>query len=206
MTELSPSLELVGVALSRGGRPLVAGLDLDLNPGQLALVMGPNGCGKTTLLRAVAGLSPPSAGEIRVGGRPVRSLEPEERGWIAYQGHLEGLKKDLTVEENIRFLSQLEGLSKSYSEVLEALGLARFTSRLVRQLSAGQKRRVALAALKLSRARLWLLDEPLTNLDAGGRELVAGWLDAHLAGQGMAMVATHVADELRRPGALLVEL
>jgi heme exporter protein A len=206
VTESPPSLELAGVALSRGGRALVAGLELRLNPGQLALVMGPNGCGKTTLLRAVAGLSPPSAGEIRIGGRPIRDLEPEERGWIAYQGHLEGLKKDLTVEENIRFLSRLDGLSKPYSGILTALGLARFATRLVRQLSAGQKRRVALAALKLSRAKLWLLDEPLTNLDAGGRELVTGWLDEHLAGQGMAMVATHVAEELRRPGSLLVEL
>lgn len=206
MTESALSLELSGVELRRGGRSLVADLGFRLNPGQLALVMGPNGCGKTTLLRTVAGLAPPSAGEIRIGGKATDRLEPEQRRWIAYQGHLEGLKKDLTIEENLLFISGLYSKSDSYYEVMEALGLAGIADRSVRQLSAGQKRRVALAGLKLSGAALWLLDEPLTNLDPAGRELVVSWLDAHLAGRGMAMVATHLADELRRPGSLLVEL
>jgi heme exporter protein A len=206
VSDSAVSLELSGVELHRGGRALIAGLGFRLGPGQLALVMGPNGSGKTTLLRTIAGLAPPAAGEIRLGGRPVLGLEPEERGWIAYQGHLEGLKKDLTIEENIRFIIGLSGKYNSFSEVLDSLGLTRFAQRSVRQLSAGQKRRVALATLRLSGAKLWLLDEPLTNLDPSGRELVVRWLDEHLAGQGMAMVATHQADELTRPGSLLVEL
>jgi heme exporter protein A len=199
-------LILSGVALRRGGRSLVTDLGFGLEPGQLALVTGPNGSGKTTLLRTLAGLAPPAAGEILFDGRPILELEPEQRGRIAYQGHLEGLKKDLTVAENILFINRLRGKSSAIYETLAALGLERFAARSVRQLSAGQKRRVALAALRLSGARLWLLDEPLTNLDPAGRELVQGWIDEHLAGQGMAVVATHLADALRRPGSLLVEL
>ena len=204
MTEAG--LILSGVALRRGGRSLVTDLGFGLEPGQLALVTGPNGSGKTTLLRTLAGLAPPAAGEILFDGRPILELEPEQRGRIAYQGHLEGLKKDLTVAENILFINRLRGKSSAIYETLAALGLERFAARSVRQLSAGQKRRVALAALRLSGARLWLLDEPLTNLDPAGRELVQGWIDEHLAGQGMAVVATHLADALRRPGSLLVEL
>jgi heme exporter protein A len=200
------SLELADIELSRGERVLISGLSFSLGAGQLALVMGPNGSGKTTLLRTIAGLAPPSRGEIRIGGRRVGTLEPEERALIAYQAHHEGLKKDLTVEENILFISRLRGLPETYSEVIAELGLAALARRRVRHLSAGQKRRVVLAILKLSRARLWLLDEPLTNLDRDGQALVARWLDAHLAGQGMAVIATHLAGELERPGSLLVEI
>ncbi|HUF72927.1 MAG TPA: heme ABC exporter ATP-binding protein CcmA [Gammaproteobacteria bacterium] len=199
-------LVLTGVELRRGGRVLVSDLSFGLEPGQLALVTGPNGSGKTTLLRTVAGFAPPGAGEILVGGTPVAGLEPEARREIAYQGHLEGLKKDLTVYENIQFINQLRSKSDAISKTLATLGLEPFADRSVRHLSAGQKRRTALAALKVSGASLWLLDEPLTNLDPAGRELVLGWIDEHLAGQGMALVATHLADVLKRPGSLLVEL
>jgi heme exporter protein A len=206
VTESASALELVDVAVSRGDRVLVSGLSLRLAPGQLALVTGPNGSGKTTLLRSVAGLSRPSAGEIRLDGIPVMRLEPEQRGLLAYQGHLDGLKKDLTIEENIRFYRKLSLSSEVVSEVGASLGLSECLTRPVCQLSAGQKRRAALAALKFAGAKLWLLDEPLTNLDPSGRELVGSWLDAHLADGGMAIVATHLADELKRPGTLLVEL
>lgn len=206
MTVSPVSLDLSDVELSRGERVLISGLSFSIGPGQLALVMGPNGSGKTSLLRTIAGLAPPGRGEIRIGGRPIRALEPEERGLIAYQAHHEGLKKDLTVEENIFFISQLRGIPDSYMEVLAELGLDSLTARRVRYLSAGQKRRVVLAILRLSGARLWLLDEPLTNLDRDGRTLVSRWLDAHLAGQGMAVIATHLAAELERPGSLLVEI
>jgi heme exporter protein A len=206
VTETDLALELNDVALSRGDRVLIAGLSFRLVPGQLALVTGPNGSGKTTLLRTIAGLAPPHAGTIRLNGTPVSALEPEERAHVTYQAHLEGLKKDLTVEENIFIFSQLRSSIHSASEVISELGLEPHAKRAVRQLSAGQKRRVVLAVLRMSGARLWLLDEPLTNLDVEGRALVARWIEQHIAEQGMAVVATHLAETLKRPGALLVEL
>lgn len=206
MTESAVALELAEVELSRGERVLISDLSFTLSPGQLALVTGPNGSGKTTMLRTIAGLAAPERGSIRIGTRSVMALDPEERGLIAYQAHLEGLKKDLTVQENILFISQIRSSINSYSEVVAELGLDQLAHRSVRHLSAGQKRRVVLAVLRMSGAKLWLLDEPLTNLDPAGRELVKRWLDQHLAAQGMAVVATHLADELKRPGCLLVEL
>jgi heme exporter protein A len=206
VTESVPSLELEAVDIARGGRSLVSDLSFQLEPGQLALATGPNGSGKTSLLRAIAGLVPPNAGDIRLGGRSIMNLEPAERGLIIYQAHLDGLKKDLTVSENIQFNNQIRGISKSISGVLSELQLDGYENRSVRHLSAGQKRRVALAALKLSGASLWLLDEPLTNLDPAGRKLVSGWLDQHLGRSGIAIVATHLTEELMRPGCLLVEL
>jgi heme exporter protein A len=206
VTDSSPSLELEAVELTRGERRLVSGLSFSLAAGQLALVTGPNGTGKTTLLRTVAGLAPPSSGAIRFAGRPIMQLHPDERRLMVYQAHLDGMKKDLTVQENIIFYNEVRGCSDSISNTLAELGLNGYERRAVRRLSAGQKRRVALATLKHSGARLWLLDEPLTNLDTEGRQLVAGWIDRHLADGGMAMVATHLAEELKRPGCMLVEL
>jgi len=192
--------------LRRGGRTLVSELSFRLIPGQLALITGPNGSGKTTLLRAVAGLTPAAGGTVSLGGRRVEKLEAADRGQVGYNGHLEGLKKDLSVRENLQFISGLKGTLQKLNDVMAELGLAAFADRSVRHLSAGQKRRAALACLRLSGARLWLLDEPLTNLDAAGRALIKSWLDQHLADQGIAMVATHLAEDLKRPGCLLVEL
>jgi len=202
----SISLELTDVGLSRGGRDLIAGLSLSLRGGQLALLMGPNGSGKTSLLRAIAGFAPTTQGRIVFSGGTAPDHTGDAGPTIAYLGHLDGLKKDLTVAENIQFINSLRGISRPVDELIAELGLALAAQRSVRQLSAGQKRRVALAYLSSSSSRLWLLDEPLTNLDRPGRELLGRWLDSHLAGGGIAIVATHRADELRRPGCLLLEL
>jgi heme exporter protein A len=200
------SLELSAVGLSRGGRQLISDLSFSLQSGQLALLMGPNGSGKTTLLRAVAGLAAPSAGTITLQGHSVLQCDAEVRSRIAYLGHLEGMKKDLSIEENLLFINGLRESSDSVDELLNELDLRPLARRSLRQLSAGQKRRVALAALRAAHASLWLLDEPLTNLDRAGRQLLSRWLDAHLASGGMAVVATHMAEDLKRPGCLLVEL
>ena len=206
MIDSSISLELSDVGLHRGGRGLFAGLSFTLRGGQLALLMGPNGSGKTSLLRAIAGFSPAGQGRIAFNGGAASGEATDERPGIAYLGHLDGLKKDLSVEENILFISKLHGSSHAVDEMIAELGLAQVARRSVRQLSAGQKRRAALAHLSSSSARLWLLDEPLTNLDRPGRELLGRWLDRHLGRGGIAIVATHRADELRRPGCLLLEL
>jgi heme exporter protein A len=206
LTDSALSLELTDVGLSRGGRVLASGLSFALAPGQLALVTGPNGSGKTTLLRTIAGLSLPVEGSIRLGGQKVSSLDSDGRGQVTYQAHLEGLKKDLTVEENISFYSVLRDSPNNNHEYMTELGLDAVRAHQVRNLSAGQRRRVTLAILAALRTKLWLLDEPLTNLDASGRALVARWLARHLAQGGLAVIATHLAAELERPGCLLVEL
>lgn len=194
------------LGVSRGGRLLIDGLSFSLEAGQAALITGPNGSGKTSLLRVLAGLAPPAAGTVRWADTEVRRLAPEARSRIAYRGHLNGLKKDLTVRENLEFHRSLSGGSASIDAVLETLELHEVAEQRLRYLSAGQRRRAGLATLKLGKARLWLLDEPLTNLDIAGRGLVARWVEQHLAVGGLAAIATHHADQLMDGGTLSIEL
>jgi heme exporter protein A len=195
-----------GLAIWRGERCLFEGLDFDLGAGQLALVVGANGAGKTTLLRVLAGLAQPTAGSVTWQDIPVDALAGERRMDVAYRGHLDGLKKDLTVTENLAFHSALFQQRAALEPLLAELELTRAADTRARYLSAGQRRRAALAALKLAPAKLWLLDEPMTNLDSAGRDLVVAWTRAHLAGGGSAVVATHQPDEFVAHGAIVIEL
>ncbi len=192
--------------VERGERVLIAGLSFGLEAGRLALVVGPNGAGKTTLLRVLAGLAPPAAGVVEWRGCEVRRLAPEQRAEIMYRGHFDGLKKDLTVRENLELYRALHGGGIEVDEILEPLGLVHVAERQIRYLSAGQRRRTGLAALRAGRAALWLLDEPMTNLDANGREVVGEWLRGHLRAGGTAVVATHRPDELAGADGLMIEL
>jgi heme exporter protein A len=194
------------VAMWRGERCLFERLDFALGAQQLGLVIGANGSGKTTLLRALAGLAQPTSGAITWRGSPLGSLPLEQRGEIAYRGHLDGLKKDLTVLENLRFHAAIWGGRTPLDPLLEEVELAPAANIRVRHLSAGQQRRAALATLKLNRAKLWVLDEPTTNLDANGRATIVGWIRDHLAAGGAAVVATHQPEELSTRGALVMEL
>ena len=194
------------LAVWAGARCLLEGLSFELAATQLAIVVGPNGSGKTTLLRVLAGLSAPTTGSVTWHGSPIGSLPIEHRGEIAYRGHLNGLKKDLTIVENLRFHAAIWGSRAPLEPLLEELGLSDVAHSRVRHLSAGQQRRTALAALKLGNAKLWILDEPTTNLDAEGRARILAWIREHCAAGGLAVVATHQPEEFSEPGALVVEL
>jgi heme exporter protein A len=194
------------LAVWRGERCLFEHLSFELGPAQLALLIGPNGSGKTTLLRVLAGLGLPTSGSATFNGVQVSELEAEQRAAIAYRGHLEALKRDLTVRENLTFHAALWGSASDLDGILEELKLGAVAHMRARYLSAGQRRRVALAMLQMSGAKLWLLDEPTTNLDADGRALVVDWTRRHLAAGGLAVIATHQPDEFAAPGALAIEL
>ncbi len=205
---VDPSNGLIVSSLEvwRGERRLFSDLSFELRSGQLALITGPNGAGKTTLLRMLAGLSVPVDGVVTWNGTPVRQLAAELRAAIAYQGHLDGLKKDLTVAENLLFYRALWAGKDAVEPLLDELSLTDFAAREVRYLSAGQRRRVALGCMRLRRASLWLLDEPLTNLDAAGADIVAAWSHEHTAAGGVVVLATHQADRIDGTAAVEVEL
>jgi heme exporter protein A len=194
------------LAVWRGARCLFESLHFDLAAEQLALLVGANGSGKTTLLRILAGLGLPTAGSVTWKGASVTELAAEERAQIAYRGHLEALKRDLTVVENLAFNSALWGCQQRLDAVLEELKLDGVAHVRARYLSAGQRRRVALAMLKLQGARLWLLDEPTTNLDSEGRALLVEWTRRHVTAGGLAVIATHQPGDFAMPGALMIEL
>jgi heme exporter protein A len=194
------------LAVWRGERCLFEQLQFDLAPGQLALLVGANGSGKTTLLRVLAGLAHPTRGRVTWKDIEVTALSPEDRADVAYRGHLEALKRDLTVAENLQFHATLWRRAPAFERLLEELKLNKAAHMRARYLSAGQSRRVALAMLELSGAKLWLLDEPTTNLDSEGRALLVDWTRRHLAAGGLAVVATHQPDDFAMSGALVIEL
>ncbi len=181
------------VHLWRGERHVLRGVAFTVSGGECLQLTGPNGAGKTSLLRTVCGMSYPEAGRISWRGADVREDLPSFHAEMAYLGHEPPLKLELTGRENLQYwvgvrrrfaAAELDG-------VLERVGGRRWADRPVRTLSAGQKRRVALAGLLLMAVPLWLLDEPTTNLDVEGQHLVGALIDEHLAAGGLAMAAVH---------------
>jgi heme exporter protein A len=170
----------------RGGRTVFSGLSFTLADGDLLAVTGANGAGKSTLLRLTAGLLPLAAGSVALD--PVG--EAGISGALHYLGHLDGLKTALTVRQNLDFSKKL-WRGGPIEAVLERVGLASLADLPVGVLSAGQKRRVAIARLLLVERPLWLLDEPATSLDAEAETTLGGLIGAHIASGGMAIVATH---------------
>lgn len=187
-------IEVRDLACRRGPALLFSKLDFGIAGGELLCVRGPNGCGKTTLLRCVTGLTRPDEGSIVWHGQPS-GIDPERmRAGTAYAGHLPALKDDLTAEENLEFSLRLRGAAstpRQRHEALAAVGLEKRRRLPARRLSAGQRRRIGLARLALDPAEFWVLDEPLTALDDAGQELFVALLDRHLADGGFALVATH---------------
>lgn len=194
--------------LWRGERHLLRGVSFVLEPGELLQVVGPNGVGKTSLLRCVAGLLPVESGDIDWLGSPLARCRDDYHQALAYLAHANALKADLTALENLQFGVGLrrEVSAGEFSQVLERLQITGCTDLPVRSLSAGQKRRVAIARILLTRARLWILDEPITNLDAAGIALFERCMAEHLREGGMILTAAHQLLLRGQPGVRTLEL
>ncbi len=185
-------LQIENLAVSRGGVTVLEGVGFRLPPGSALVLRGPNGIGKTTLLRSIAGLQPPVAGQI--------SAPPEA---MAYAAHADGLKSMLTVAENLGFWAAVHG-GGDMDRALDRMNLSALRDRQAANLSAGQKRRLGLARLLVTGRPIWVLDEPTVSLDAASVTLFAEVIRTHLAGGGSALIATHI--DLGIPGADMLDL
>jgi len=189
-------LEAHELAARRGYTRLFSGLNFAVEAGHVLVVTGANGTGKTTLLRMLAGLSVPESGEIRWNGKPVGPFDPGLRAATAFAGHHPALKDELTAEENLASLVEVAGEradGETIRGALDSVSLTRQRTLPARVLSQGQRRRIGLARLRLLRRPLWLLDEPVTALDAAGTALLASMVSGHLEGGGLAVAATHTS-------------
>ena len=187
-------LEVINLTCVRGTRLLIRSLNFTATAGELIELRGPNGSGKTSLLRILCGLSSPAAGEVRWNGENIRSLSEEYFGAVAYLAHQNAVKDELSAIENLRISTGVAGnsLNKAQAqEVLERIGLKDRQHLPARVLSAGQRRRLALARLLTSKATLWILDEVLTSLDDAAVRLAREFMSDHIRDGGMAIVATH---------------
>ena len=187
-------LEAHDLAARRGTARLFAGLGLRVGAGTALVVTGANGRGKTTLLRMLAGFTLPDAGEIRLDGAAVAPFSPTLRSAVTFAGHALALKDEFTARENLSSLVELAGAPATDAELdaaLERVALASRRSLPARVLSQGQRRRIGLARLALSRRRVWILDEPVTALDTAGAALLADLVARHLDRGGLAVAATH---------------
>ncbi|HEX3333872.1 MAG TPA: heme ABC exporter ATP-binding protein CcmA [Acidimicrobiales bacterium] len=185
---------LLRAAVALAGRfPALAGVDLSLDQGEVVVVVGPNGAGKTSLLRACAGLLPVTSGEAHVLGVDLAADHTAVRRFVGLLGHAAPLYDDLSAAENVRFAVRALGLpAKNADEALERLGLTgRLRTTAAGRLSAGQRRRVALAALVARRPALWLLDEPHAGLDAATRTLLAQLIAEAVSGGASVLLSSH---------------
>lgn len=176
----NPILQAEDVSVARGGRVLLKHVSFAIRPGATLVLKAPNGLGKTTLLRALAGLQPILSGQIH--------LDPET---AVYAGHMDGLKPTLSVAENLSFWADIFG-ADTITDSLRLFGLEAMQTRLAGNLSAGQKRRLGLSRLWLTKRRVWLLDEPTVSLDQQAMGQFAAMVAAHLQSGGAAVIATHI--------------
>lgn len=198
-----PLLELRQLSCERDERPLFGGLDLSCGAGEAIQILGPNGSGKTTLLRILAGISTLYQGELLWRGRPLQRALFDYRQQLLYIGHLPGIKAALSPTENLRWYQAVSGsaLGGDLPEALAQLGLEGYEDVPCAQLSAGQLRRVALARLYLSKALVWILDEPFTAIDKPGVVNLEALMARHTQAGGLVLLSSHqdlALDGLRR--------
>lgn len=172
-------MRVTDLSVARAGVPVLEGVNFRLNAGRTLVLRGPNGIGKTTLLRTLAGLQPVLAGRI------------EGTEDVAYAAHSDGVKGSLTVTENLAFWAAAYGATGVDAAIL-AMNLVELADRRAANLSAGQKRRLGLARLLVTGRKIWVMDEPTVSLDQASVALFAGVVARHLAGGGAALIATHI--------------
>jgi len=210
LTAPTPGGTLAGrqLACRRGRRQLFEGLDITLQPGTVTWLRGTNGSGKTSLMRILAGLSAPAAGDVLWNGQPLRQGGAAARQDIVYIGHANALKDDLTLHEALAYLARLAGIKtpeQRAMRALEHLGLAAQQRLFVRMLSQGQRRRGALARLALDDApRAWVLDEPYDALDTDSTQRLSALIAAHAGRGGAVLLTSHQAVPL--PGLRIHDL
>ena len=193
MSTATDGLSVEKVHVWRGDRHVLQGVSLTLQPRQLLHIRGPNGTGKTTLLRVVCGLLRPETGRVSWLGQPISRVRSEYQAALAYASHEPALKGDLTALENLKFAVGLKRrvTAGELRHSLARTGVAACADLPARVLSAGQRRRVSLARILAMSASLWLLDEPFTNLDGAGAEMTLALLQSHVAQGGSALVVAH---------------
>lgn len=175
-------LEVRDLAIARGGIAVLERLSFRVGPGQALVLRGPNGCGKTTLLRTLSGLQPPLDGQVTLAADS-----------LAYASHADGLKPTLSVTENLMFWAAVFGTGRAAVETaIDRMNLRPLAARAAQNLSAGQKRRLGLARMMLTGRPVWALDEPTVSLDAASVALFAAMVRAHLENGGAAVIATHI--------------
>lgn len=186
------TLTVTNISCTRGLRQVLEGVSFSLTSGDCLILRGPNGVGKSTLLRVLAGLGPMAGGTL--------DLNPDD---IAYSGHLDAVKFQLTVQENLAFWAGVYDTDQ-ITQVITRFGLTNLKDRLAASLSAGQKRRLGLARMALSGRTIWLMDEPTTSLDAEHTKLIARSISTHCASGGIAILSTHL--DLDIPNAQALDL
>ena len=195
-------LEAINLTCVRGARRLFTNLNFTIGCGELIELRGPNGSGKTSLLRILCGLATPAAGEVRWHGQGIRKLGEEYFASVAYLGHQNAVKDELTAIENLKISSAVAGSTLSNGEageILARVGLSQQQNLPARVLSAGQRRRLGMTRLLASPAKLWILDEVLTSLDDTAMNLSREFIAKHLQKDGVAIVATHQDLDLAVP-------
>ncbi|MDE2227417.1 MAG: heme ABC exporter ATP-binding protein CcmA [Alphaproteobacteria bacterium] len=202
--ELRKSFIGEGLACRRGERRVFQGVAFALAPGGALVLAGPNGSGKTSLLRLMAGLARPEQGRVDWDGAPIADDPAAHRARLHYVGHQEAVKLALSAEENLGFWAQMRGSAAGTTAALRRFRLDPRASWPARYLSAGERKRLALARLLASPVALWLLDEPTTGLDAESVEILLAVIAEHRRGGGCLAVATHAA--LPLPGARTLSL